>query len=30
VLYELRDGLITRMTLYLDPSEALRAAGAAD
>jgi len=30
VLYELRDGLITSMTLYPDPAEALRAAGAAD
>jgi ketosteroid isomerase-like protein len=30
VLYELRDGLITSMTLYPDPGEALRAAGAAD
>jgi ketosteroid isomerase-like protein len=30
VLYELCEGLITSMTLYPDPAEALRAAGVAD
>jgi len=30
VLYELREGLITSMTLYPDPAEALRVAGTTD